>query len=413
MTVDSASPVTTTPTTHGGFLPLPLPPRLLVPLLDVDPQNARNGRIIRGEPVAQGGRIIPVAPATGAITSVQTIYDTTGRRGPAVEIDVDSDQPDVSPQPPTITKQKLPGLIDRLAATGVWADRKTTPNLAAQLESALNRPIDMVVCNLLEADGAPLNAGLLVSGAADVVAGAAGVAQALGVRLHMVGSPDVLALVRADLRRSTDVNTRLVELANDYPQADPTILIYMLTGRRLRPDHLPVEQGVLMIDGAAALAIGRAITENQPMTDVPLAIRERGRGRVHLVTAAVGTPISFVLEQLSIPARDITVRIGPVLRDVRVDVDTIIAGGELRLDVGPLATPTNPEPCIRCGWCVGACPTRIHPAGLLEAAQQHDREMAHHFGLDGCIECGICSYVCPARLPLLGAIRSLKVMEQR
>ncbi len=144
------------------------------------------------------------------------------------------------------------------------------------------------------------------------------------------------------------------------------------------------------------------------MIDVPLAVRERGRGRVHLVTAAIGTPISFVLEQLEIPTSDITVRIGAALRDVRVGIDTIIGAGELRLDIGPIIQPLNPEPCIRCGWCVAACPTRIHPAGLLEAAQQHDHDMADAFGLHACIECGICSYVCPSRLPLLGAIRALR-----
>jgi electron transport complex protein RnfC len=51
---------------------------------------------------------------------------------------------------------------------------------------------------------------------------------------------------------------------------------------------------------------------------------------------------------------------------------------------------------------------RIHPAGLLEAAQDNDPDLAESYGLHACIECGICSYVCPSRLPLLPAIRELR-----
>jgi electron transport complex protein RnfC len=55
-----------------------------------------------------------------------------------------------------------------------------------------------------------------------------------------------------------------------------------------------------------------------------------------------------------------------------------------------------------------ACPTLLHPASALEAAQRNDAVMARRAGIDACIECGLCSYVCPSRLPLLGSIRSMR-----
>ena len=371
----------------------------------------RSGEIARGVPLVKSSGFSPVAPVGGTVSGIVSTTDTTGARGAGVAIEADPDQPET--EAGEGCGKALGDVLDRLGCAGVWADRKTSPDLVAQLQAATKRRVETVVCNLLEADGAPLNAGLLLTGAADVIAGAVALAQALEARLQIVGDADVLSLLGPDVRRvKQQVNIRLVELTNDYPQADPTILVYMLTGRRLRPDHLPTEQGIVMIDGCAALAIGRAVARREPMTSVPLAVRERGRGRVHLVTAVIGTPIQFVLEQLGIPIQDVTVRVGPVLRDIRVDLDTVVSSGELRLDVGPAAVPKNPDPCIRCGWCVAACPTRIHPAGLLEAAQQHDLAMAEGFGLHACIECGICSYVCPSRLPLLGAIRTLTGREQ-
>jgi electron transport complex protein RnfC len=72
------------------------------------------------------------------------------------------------------------------------------------------------------------------------------------------------------------------------------------------------------------------------------------------------------------------------------------------------ATSTLTQPCIRCGWCVWSCPESVHPAGLLEAAQQDDLEMAERFGMHACTECGECERVCPSRLPLGVSIHKLK-----
>ena len=58
----------------------------------------------------------------------------------------------------------------------------------------------------------------------------------------------------AALRRlSRQHRVRFIAMRNDYPQSDPTLLLYGLARRKLRPGRLPVEQGVLMLDAAAAI----------------------------------------------------------------------------------------------------------------------------------------------------------------
>jgi electron transport complex protein RnfC len=400
--------------TIPGFASLPLPGKLMVPLTNglvpMEPGEVRQGVVRRGEALSGSNLasgFTPVSPATGIVVGVREVELTTGRRAPAAEITVATDQPEVTPDEALPFDGKLSDVLERLAASGVWADRNTTPDLIAQMQAALKRPIESVVCNLLEADGAPLNAALVRGGAGYVVGGTLALAKALAARAQFVVDAEEYDAVAVAIRQAKATYARMIELPNDYPQADPTILIYMLSGRRLRPGRLPVEQGILMIDGAAALAVGQAIGESRPMLEVPLAVRERGCGRVHLISAAVGTSIRHVLESLDIPTKEIVVRAGAVLRELNVGLDAVVAGGEMRLDVGPVTVAPNPDPCIRCGWCVAACPTRIHPAGLLEAAQQRDEDLAETYGIHGCIECGICSYVCPSRLPLLGAIRGL------
>jgi len=106
-------------------------------------------------------------------------------------------------------------------------------------------------------------------------------------------------------------------------------------------------------------------------------------------------------------------RTGHPLRDRRVWRDVPIDTGELSFHVAAPDPPIHSAPCIRCAWCVEGCPARIHPAGLLEAAQRLDLDLADHHGLDACIECGICTYVCPSQLPLLEGIRTLRRLESR
>ena len=131
-------------------------------------------------------------------------------------------------------------------------------------------------------------------------------------------------------------------------------------------------------------------------------------------TVAVGTRLRYLLEQLWLRPQRLTLRAGAALRDVRLAPDVVIDGaGELTIDAGPLSPVINPDPCIRCGWCVEACPVQIHPAGLLESAQDNDIKAAKWYGLESCIECGICSYVCPSRLPLLPAIREMRGIVAR
>jgi electron transport complex protein RnfC len=122
----------------------------------------------------------------------------------------------------------------------------------------------------------------------------------------------------------------------------------------------------------------------------------------------MGARLTDVLDFVNVHHFDAVYRAGDFLRDAWITPETSLGNGELIIHATAPHLNANPDPCIRCGWCLEACPTRIHPAGLLEAAQENDLRAAKRFGLDACIECGICSYVCPTRLPLLTAIQGLK-----
>ena len=92
--------------------------------------------------------------------------------------------------------------------------------------------------------------------------------------------------------------SKLIAIANDYPQADPTLLLYSLLDRRLRPGRLPVEQGVVILDAAAAIAVGRHAILDERMSLVPLAVRDHLKKRTHFIIAPVGISLREILRQI-------------------------------------------------------------------------------------------------------------------
>lgn len=300
--------------------------------------------------------------------------------------------------------------VDRLSKAKVQASRRNSPDLAGQLAQTLRRPIDTVLCGVLDVDPAAcLNGALASQYPMELTAGVMLLGRITGARsVGVATDARVPSRWFSRLRRAcSGVDLRVEPIINDYPQAEPTLLIYSMLGRRLRPGRLPTETGVLLFDAAAAIAVGRCALFNESMTSSPVVVRDRLGDHSHYAIASTGWTIADLFARFGMSSESRTLRAGDVLRDVRISPTSEVGAGELVIHVGPSEPAENPDSCIRCGWCADSCPTRVHPAGILEAAQLDDPEMAERSGLEACIECGICSYVCPSRLPLLVGIRQM------
>jgi electron transport complex protein RnfC len=293
----------------------------------------------------------------------------------------------------------------------VAANRHTCPDLDGQLHQAIQRRPHTLVCAVLDVDpSACLNSALANRFPIELLAGVISVARISGAEHtqiildHRVPSFWFVELKKAAHR----LPVRVDEVIHTYPLADPAVLVYLLRHRPLRPGRLPTEQGVLVLDAPAAVALGRWSLRSEPMTHVPVAVRDHALNRSHYVTLPAGTTVATALTRLVLPLKGRIVRGGDFLRDVRLPPETPLGSGELILHSAAPEEPANPSPCMRCGWCVDACPTRVHPASVLEAAQRRDPTMAEQAGIEACIDCGLCSYVCPSSLPLLEGIRQMK-----
>jgi electron transport complex protein RnfC len=421
---------------------LDVPTRLQVPLASKQPPGpvahlAAGSVVAKGQALCQmgvAGSATALAPTSGRVIGSSWVQLLNGHRVPAVDVEADfedrrapgevhdaaraQEQQEQIEELGAVGPEDLATWIDRLREAGVWADRSGSPDLLAQLHYLLRNKVDVIICNLLDDEPTMrLNGTLAVRSSPMLMAGLrllANLTEARSVLLVVeAGSPTKWwSPLRREVREAEGkARVEIVPVVNDYPQADPTMLLYRLLGRRLRPGRLPVEQRVLMLDAAAAIACGRSVTRGLAMIQVPMVVRDHVHQKSHFVVAPIGMALRHVLEQCDAPFDEVTLRRGAVLRENAVATDAIVAGGDLTLHVMPRQVPPMPDPCIRCSWCVESCPTRVQPAGLLEAAQAGDLELGRHYGLDGCIECGVCSYVCPSRLPLVRGIRSLKAKD--
>jgi Na+-translocating ferredoxin:NAD+ oxidoreductase subunit C len=404
------------------FSKLPLPDRLLVPL------SARMGgeaKVLPPGTVVRKGQILVVraaesshvalAPADGVLEHVRPIRLSNGRATLAIELVVDhaaagkvvtDAADDLREADPTA----LVTWIERIRRAGIWADRHASPDLIGQLNQAVSRPIDTVVCTVLDSDASMRLNGTILARYGEPVA------EGTSLLARITGASRAILAVEADAHPAWAVpwwdaarsaRLEVVELANDYPQADPTLMVYSLTKRRLRPGNLPTTQGVLVVDAAAAWAIGQ-VARGTAMLSSPLAVHDHLRRRSHYLDVPVGTPLQYVLDKVAGWEDGFVIRGGDLLRDLRLRIDAVVGGGELTIHLTGPERDLIPEPCIRCAWCVEACPTLVHPASVLEAAQRRDMKMAERAGLGACIECGVCAHVCPSRLPILDAIREIR-----
>src|SRR5688572_22319769 len=195
----SASADAASPSTPGAPLALPLPSKLCVPLpSDIEDIAAAvlapGTRVTPGQPLlvsTAGAAHVPLAPVAGVVRRVTQVRLLGGRAGtsPALEIDVDlaAPPPDTAAAAATAAgaNVSLPidvaTLIDRLRSCGVRADRSCSPDLLAQLHEAVRRPIDTVLCSLMDAaGGSALSAVVLRTTGKELLAGLEAIGKATG-----------------------------------------------------------------------------------------------------------------------------------------------------------------------------------------------------------------------------------------
>ena len=363
--------------------------------------------------IERGPVAVPGTPdATHVVIAVDAGIAEAGSSGASDSSD-DARMPALDPQatPVDALRQRLAdaGLVGLGGAGFPTADKLVGSHRLLILNGAECEPV--VACD--EA--------LLRERADEVVAGGRLLARLCGAKRLVLAMEQRMASALPAVQAAIvdgDAGGRMVELAllpDRYPAGGERQLIQVLTGEEVPDGGLPRDLGVLVQNVATAAAAWRAVLHGEPQ--VSRLVTVGGDGVSHAATFEVllGTPASHVAEAVGGWRDDVTVLRagGPMMGvalphdDVAVIKTTIALTAwceRVSPDAGADASaPRSPMPCIRCGDCANACPSRLQPQllhGRLKASDGGDLSGALALGLGACIECGACDAVCPSAIPL-------------
>lgn len=194
-----------------------------------------------------------------------------------------------------------------------------------------------------------------------------------------------------------------------YPQGGERMLIKAVTGRELNSTLLPSAVGCMVMNVASVIASFYACALGRPLTHRIMTVTGDGVKSPANLEVPVGISHRAVMEAAGgfdgTPKKLISG--GPMMGTALFSTDipvTKTSASVLAFKADPVALHDTTA-CIRCGKCLAACPERLVPVKLADAAEINDFAAFEKLGGMECIECGSCAYVCPAKRYLVQSMR--------
>lgn len=232
--------------------------------------------------------------------------------------------------------------------------------------------------------------------------------------------PDAMEKIRAAAESHRGpAKLEVMSLPAHYPQGAEKIIVQSATGRLIPPGKLPLDVGCIVMNITSLIFLSEYLETGRPLTYRSMTIDGGAIREPQNVRVPLGTPISFIVEQVGGFKED-PYRVlmgGPMMGIALDDLETpIIKNNNALTFLVEDDIILKPERnCIRCNRCHVVCPLNLMPMKYLVGAQHQDLEMLGPEGYDVmvCMECGCCSYECPSGIPLLQHIRYGKALLKK
>jgi electron transport complex protein RnfC len=410
----------------------PFAPLLVLPLIQhlgkaSLPEVREGEHVVRGQRIARPDGFMSVslhASATGVVRKIALAPSISGRMVPAIFLEPHpASTQEVSQGAPcpleTATPEGIVAAIQDAGLVGLGGAAFPTHVKLALPEGSF---VDTLIINGAECEPyLTTDHRVMLEQRDDVLTGIRYLLAVSGASRAILAVEANKGDAAAHLRQGLpdDLPASVEMLSVKYPQGAEKLLIAALLGREVPSGKLPLDAHALCINVATAAEIGRLLPlgrgiEERVITISGPAVERKGNYRI-----PIGTPLRFLLEQVG--AREDVNRVflgGPMMGAAAPSLDIPITKGTSGVvaftDSEAERTHRKVYPCIRCGYCLDACPIFLNPSELGILAGHHEyARMAEEFHLMDCFECGACSFVCPSHIPLVQEFRAAKTAVRK
>ncbi|HDI78091.1 MAG TPA: RnfABCDGE type electron transport complex subunit C, partial [Desulfobacteraceae bacterium] len=238
----------------------------------------------------------------------------------------------------------------------------------------------------------------------------------IGVEANKMDAIETLkSLIEGDREDGFHIEVKALKVK--YPQGSEKQLIQSITGRKVPGFGLPFDVGVVVQNVGTTKAIYDAVVFKKPLYEKIITVSGRGINRVANLKVRIGTRLKDIVSYLGGLKEECSKVVfgGPMMGFAISDLDlpiTKTTSGVLFLTEDEIDTRPYGN-CIRCGWCLEACPMGLSPNEIGIYVEAGKAEDTAQFGVFECFECGCCAYVCPSKRPLVQFIRLAKAKIKR
>jgi len=414
----------------------PLPKQAIFPLSQhigapAKPVVQKGDKVKVGTLIAEAGGFVsaPIySSVSGTVLKIDSAIDATGYRKPCIIISVEGDEweesIDRSPKlelvkdHPELTPEEIVGRVKTAGITGMGGAGfptfiKLTPPPTATAECVI---INAVECEpyitadyrlmMEKADEILVGLELLMK-AAKVTKGY------IGIETNKPKAIELLSKKSAEVFGETEYSVEVVPLKQRYPQGGEKQLVDAVIGRQVpAPPAIPVNVGAIVQNVGTAFAVYEAVMKHKPLFERYTTVTGKRLQHPGNYLVRMGTPMQDLIDLCGgMPEGDCKLLAGgPMMGKALTSTEVPVCKGtnSVTLLSGDDARRKEPQPCIRCAKCVGACPMGLEPYLLSKLSELKNWERAEHEDIVSCIECGSCQFTCPAHRPLLDYIRQGK-----
>ena len=391
------------------------------------PTVEERAKIAEGELLGEVKRGLGVplhSPASGKVKKIGQSAHPIKVTAPSITIAVDPEAPETEYERRDWQQFSAEEMLAMVHDAGIIGIGGAGFPSHVKLKPPSSNPVDMLLLNGAECEPyITADHRQMVEHGREIVDGARIICRILGVNKCRIGieanKPDALKIMSeaAEAVSNKHISIEVCALKTKYPQGSEKQLIQVLTDRKVPSMALPSSVGVVVHNVSTARAIYQAVIFNKPLYEKVVTVSGKGIERPANLLVKVGTKLSDIVEYLG-GTKDSLARVimgGPMMgfavSNLNIPI-TKTTSAVLFLTEKEIDTKPHSQ-CIRCGWCLDACPMGLEPKEIGLYVEANRSEDTSQFGLFDCFECGSCAYVCPAKRPLVQFIRLAKMKAKR